>query len=104
MITCCMLLSPCVPVSGAGCTLPGELESMPSLTVVGIGAVAWKPSHDSGCTCRVLDMSHLDLYEIALSRCRYLIREPSDNLSRLAILHSLSLRIRCILSQLGGGC
>ena len=97
-----MLRSPCVPVDGAGCPLPGELESMPSLTGVGIGAVAWKPSHDSGCTCRVLDMSHLDLYEIALSKCRYLIREPSDNLSRLAILHSLSLRIRCVLSQLGG--
>ena len=39
---------------------------MPILTVVEIGAVAWKPSHDSGCICKVLDMSHLDLYEIAL--------------------------------------
>ena len=41
---------------------------MPILTVFDIGAVAWKPSHDSGCTCKVLDMSHLDLYETALSK------------------------------------
>ena len=41
---------------------------MPNLTVVGTDAVAWKPSHNSGCTCKVLDMSHLDRYEIALSK------------------------------------
>ena len=46
----------------AGCTLTGGLELMPSLTVFEIGHVVWKPSHDSGCTCKVLDMSHLDLY------------------------------------------
>ena len=40
---------------------------MTSFTVVGINAVAWKPLHDCGCTCKVLDMSHLDRYEIALS-------------------------------------
>ena len=40
---------------------------MQSLTVVGIGDVAWKNSHDSGFTCKVLDVSHFDLYEIALS-------------------------------------
>ena len=62
-----MLRSPFVPVGGSGCTLPGGLEAMPSLTVVGIGAVAWKPSHDSGCICKVLGTSHVDLYEIALS-------------------------------------
>ena len=62
-----MLLSPCVTVGGAGRTLPGELESTPSLTVVGSGDVAWKNSNDSGCTCKVFDMRHLDLYEIALS-------------------------------------
>ena len=53
-------------VGEAGCTLPGELESMKSLTVFEIGDVACKSSHDNGCTCKVLDMSHLDLDEIAL--------------------------------------
>ena len=41
---------------------------MVNLTVGGMEAVAWKPSHDSECACKVLDMSHLDLYEIALSK------------------------------------
>ena len=50
LIPLCRLRSPCVTVGGAGCTLPDGLESMLSLTVVGIGAVAWKPSRDSGCS------------------------------------------------------
>ena len=62
-----MLLQPCVPVGGAGRTLPGGLESMQSLTVVEIDAIAWKPSHDNECTGKELDMSHIDLYEISLS-------------------------------------
>ena len=62
-----MLRPPCVSVGGAGCTLPGGLESVPRLAVVGIGYVACKPLHNSGCTCKVLDISQLDLYEMALS-------------------------------------
>ena len=36
------------------------------LDVVGIRAVAWKPSQDNGGTCKALDMSRLDLFEISL--------------------------------------
>ena len=100
-ITWCKLCSPYITVGGEGFILPGGLESMPNLTVVGIGAVAWKPSHDSGYTCNVLGMSHLNRYEIALSKKRYLIREPSEHLSLLAILHPLPLLICCFQSQSG---
>ena len=61
-----MLRSPCESFGGAGCTLPGGIESVPSLTMVGIGVVAWKPSQDNGGTCKALDMSRLDLFEISL--------------------------------------
>ena len=47
--------------------LPGGIVLMPDLTVFEISADAWKLSQDSGCTCQVLDMSHIAIYEIALS-------------------------------------
>uniref|UniRef100_M4BSQ4 Uncharacterized protein n=1 Tax=Hyaloperonospora arabidopsidis (strain Emoy2) TaxID=559515 RepID=M4BSQ4_HYAAE len=60
--------SPCVPVGRAGCTLLGGLVSRDNLTVLGMGfVIARKPSHDHGYTCRLLDVSHPDLNEIALS-------------------------------------
>ena len=34
--------------------------------MVGMDAGAWKPLHDSKCTGKVLDVSHLDLYAIVL--------------------------------------
>ena len=56
-----------MPVCGAGCTLPDGFVSIQNLIVVGISGVTCKASRDGGCTCKVLDMSNFDLYEIALS-------------------------------------
>ena len=52
----------------ANCTLPGGLESMPNINFVVIAAFAWMPSHDRGCTCKVLGIS-----------CVYLIQIPVHN-------------------------
>ena len=42
--------------------------SRESLTVLGMGfVIVRKSSHDHGYTCRLLNISHLDLNEIALS-------------------------------------
>ena len=38
-----------------------------TLFVMGLGVIVWKSSHDHGYTCRVLEMSYLNLNEIALS-------------------------------------
>ena len=61
-------LSTCLPVKRAGCTLLGGLVSREKLTVLGMGLViVRKSSHDHGYTGRLLDVSHPDLNEIALS-------------------------------------
>ena len=74
---------------------------MQSLTVVEIDAIAWKPSHDSECTGKVLDMSHIDLYEISLSivnsRSARLLTSWTVSWSCL-----FCICVRCVRSQLGG--
>ena len=60
--------SPCVPVGREDCNLLGGLVSREILNVLGMGIVIVRKSlHDHGYAGRLLDVSHLDLNEIALS-------------------------------------
>ena len=62
------LSSLCVPVGKAGCTLLGGLVSRENLTVLGMEfVIVRKSSQDHGYTGTLLDVSHPDLDDIALS-------------------------------------
>ena len=81
--------SPCVPVGGASCTLPGGLVSIKySFLCDGVRVTGWKSIHDHGYACSVLDMSHLDLDEI-WSKTWILI--PLDLLTTWAVSRSRTL-------------
>ena len=94
--------SPCVPVGRAGCTLLGGLVSIEYLAVLGMGfVIARKPSHDHGYTFRLLDVSRLDLNEIALSTMWMLDTRAFWPLEPSRDLASCPLRSCCVQSQLG---
>ena len=64
----CISFLTLLPVGRACCTLLRGIVSRENSAVLGMGfVIARKPSHDHGYTCRLLDVSHLDLNEIALS-------------------------------------
>ena len=63
--------------------------------------IVWKYSHDHGCTGRVLDISHPDLNEIALSNMKML--ETLDLLTTGSVPRSCTLSFPLSLRPIAVG-
>ena len=93
--SCFILPSPCVPVGRAGYSLLGGLFLMINLTVFGTGDLV-KFFARSQVTCRYTIWATRISTKSPCPICRPLFSWPSDHLSRLAIVITLSFLLRSI--------